>query len=88
VMPAALVDPAEIALLNAVQLAEAAPHRPGSVDGFLQAFLPLIPAINHFFNTVLVMAEDPALRSSRLGLLQRIAALACGCADLSYLEGF
>jgi glycyl-tRNA synthetase len=34
------------------------------------------------------MAEEPAVRQNRLGLLQRIAALADGVADLSKLEGF
>jgi glycyl-tRNA synthetase beta subunit len=37
---------------------------------------------------VLVMAEDPAVRANRLGLLQRIAALGKGVADFSKLEGF
>jgi glycyl-tRNA synthetase len=37
---------------------------------------------------VLVMAEDSAVRSNRLGLLQRVAALSRGIADLSKLEGF
>jgi len=54
----------------------------------LNAFLPMIPAINRFFDDVLVMAEDRSLRENRLGLLQRIAALAGGVADLSHLEGF
>jgi glycyl-tRNA synthetase len=88
VNPAALVEPAEKDLLCCVEKAEVAPRRSGSVEDFLQAFLPMIPAVNRFFDSVLVMAEDPALRSSRLGMLQRIAALAQGCADLSYLEGF
>ena len=61
---------------------------PGSVDDFLNAFVPMIPAVNEFFDKVLVMAEDKALQENRLGLLQRIAALADGIADLSKLEGF
>ena len=48
----------------------------------------MIPAISKFFDDVLVMAEDKALRENRLGLLQRIAALAKGVADFSKLEGF
>ena len=67
---------------------EQKPRAAGSVDDFLNAFLPMIPAINRFFDEVLVMAEDPAARQNRLGLLQRIAALAQGVADLSRLEGF
>ncbi len=44
--------------------------------------------INRFFTDVLVMAEEPAVRQARLGLVQRIAALADGIADLSQLQGF
>ncbi len=86
--PNAFVDAAESAFFDAVQAAEAAPREAGSVDGFFKAFLPAIPAINTFFEAVLVMAEDPAVRANRLGLLQRIAALAAGVADFSRLEGF
>ena len=58
------------------------------MDSLFQAFLPAVPAINRFFEAVLVMAEDPAVRANRLGLLQRVAALAEGTVDLSKLEGF
>jgi glycyl-tRNA synthetase len=37
---------------------------------------------------VLVMDDDKAIRENRLALLQRIAALADGVADMSKLEGF
>ena len=70
--PAAFVDPAESDLYaRLLQAAEAAPRRAGSVEDFFTAFLPLIPVINRFFEAVLVMAEDPAVRANRLGLLQR-----------------
>ena len=81
-------DPAEEALYKVLQVAEAAPRAPGSVDDFLNAFLPLIPAIDRFFDLVLVMVEDEHTRQNRLGLLQRIDALADGVADMSRLEGF
>jgi glycyl-tRNA synthetase beta subunit len=58
------------------------------VDDCLGALLPLIPAISKFFEDVLVMAEDPAARENRLGLLQRIGSLAKGIVDFSKLEGF
>jgi glycyl-tRNA synthetase beta subunit len=48
----------------------------------------MIPAIDQFFDGVLVMAEDRTLRSNRLKLLEKIVALAEGAADLTYLEGF
>jgi glycyl-tRNA synthetase len=83
-----LIEPAEQELYQALLSAEERWRKPGSVDDFLNAFLPVIPAINRFFDEVLVMAEDKHLRENRLGLLQRLAALADGVVDLSYLEGF
>ena len=59
-----------------------------SVDAFLNAFLPMVPVINRFFDEVLVMAESNVLRENRLALLQRISALSEGVVDLSFLEGF
>jgi glycyl-tRNA synthetase len=82
------VEPAEGELYQALTAAEAAPHSAGSVDDFLQAFLPMMPAVNRFFDEVLVMADEERLRQNRLGLLQRIAALAEGIAEMSKLEGF
>jgi glycyl-tRNA synthetase beta subunit len=58
------------------------------VDDFLHAFLTMIPAVNRFFDVVLVMAEQSELRVNRLGLLQRIVRLAGGVAEMSRLEGF
>jgi glycyl-tRNA synthetase len=83
-----LIEPAEAELFTVLNAAEESARAAGSVDGFLEAFMPLIPPINRFFDTVLVMDEDPRLRENRLGLLQRIASLAEGVADLSRLEGF
>ncbi len=85
---ARLHEAAEIALLQALQQAEAHPRQIGSVEDFLSAFDPLVPAITRFFDEVLVMADEVPLRRARLGLLQRIAALSDGVADLSRLEGF
>ncbi|UCD99848.1 MAG: glycine--tRNA ligase subunit beta [Chloroflexota bacterium] len=81
-------EPAERSLFAALLTAENSPRNPGSVDDFLNAFLPLIPNINQFFDQVLVMTEDENQRQNRLGMLQRIAALAEGVADMSKLEGF
>jgi len=88
VLPANFVETAERGLFAALQKAEAFRRRSGSVDDFLTAFLPMIPAVNVFFDQVLVMAEDPKLRENRLGLLQRIVSLAEGIVDLSKMEGF
>ena len=51
-------------------------------------FVPLIPAVNEFFDKVLVMTEDMSVQENRLGLLQRISSLADGIADFGKLEGF
>jgi glycyl-tRNA synthetase len=84
----ALVEAAELDLLTAIERAEGTPRHPGSVDDFLNALLPMIPVINRFFDEVLVMTDDPRQRNTRLGLLQRLSALADGVADMSRLEGF
>ncbi len=62
--------------------------RPSSVDEFLEIVTKLIPSITAFFDKVLVMADDVKVKENRLGLLQKIASLAKGIADLSKLEGF
>ncbi len=59
-----------------------------SVDQFVTEFEPVIPVINSFFDSVLVMDEDTIMRQNRLAMLQRISRLSQGLADFSYLEGF
>lgn len=61
---------------------------PSSVNEFLEIIVTLTPAINSFFDKVLVMAEDKKVKENRLGLLQKISSLSNGIADLSKLEGF
>jgi len=78
----------EVMLFRAITQAEAEKGEIDTVDAFFNALLPLVPVINRFFDEVLVMAEDELVRQNRLALIQRIAALAHGVADLSYLEGF
>ncbi len=88
VNPEAFVEPAERQLFQALLRAENNERRPASVDGFLGIFTPMIPTINQFFDSVLVMSENQDIRQNRLGMLQRIAALPATAADLSKLEGF
>jgi len=83
-----LVEDAERELFATLEKAESTPRSPGSVDDFMKAFLPMIPAVDKFFEQVLVMTEDKNLQQNRLGLLQRITALADGVADMAKLEGF
>jgi len=84
----AFAEKEEQELFKALEKAEKIKRTEGSVDDFLNAFVPMIPAVNAFFDKVLVMAEDKKLQENRLGILQRIAALSRGVADLSKLEGF
>jgi glycyl-tRNA synthetase len=88
VNPKNFAEKSEEALFKTLEKAESAPRQAGSVDDFLNAFVPMIPAVNEFFDKVLVMADDKSLKENRLGLLQRIAALSSGVDDLSKLEGF
>lgn len=81
-----LVEAEEKALYEAIQ--KNAANQPSTVDEFLEIVVKLIPPINAFFDKVLVMAEDEKVRQNRLGLLQKIASLSNGIADLSKLEGF
>jgi glycyl-tRNA synthetase len=69
-------------------LQTAVKDQPSSVDEFLNNVVRLIPAINAFFDKVLVMAEDEKVRRNRLALVGQIARLSDGIADLSKLEGF
>jgi glycyl-tRNA synthetase len=86
--PTLLKEPAEKALQQALQSVKTGEDAPGLVDPFLEKIEILLPQITSFFDDVLVMAEDEQLRENRLGLLQEIAGLANGVADLSRLEGF
>jgi glycyl-tRNA synthetase len=61
---------------------------PSTVDDFLNSIIKLISSINAFFDHVMVMAEDEAVRGNRLALVGQIANLPHGIADLSKLEGF
>jgi glycyl-tRNA synthetase len=73
---------------NLYQTFNLQPSTFNSVDEFLNIVVNLVPSITAFFDKVLVMAEDKAVKENRLGLLQKIANLANGIADLSKLEGF
>ena len=78
--------PAETTLWVAYQAAAAV--QDGTVARLVAALRNLVPAITTFFIDVLVMDEDLAVRHNRLALLQHIASLPKGMADLSHLEGF
>ena len=85
---ALLKEPAEVAL-NAA-LAGAKPRADaafecGDYAASLQSLAALRIPVDAFFNTVMVNAEDPALRTNRLGLLATLHAAMNRVADLSKL---
>lgn len=83
-------DESERALFAALQVAEekAAPLLiAGDYSAVLDAAAELTPSINAFFDAVMVMDEDPAVRGNRLALLQRLAQLPAAVGDLSKLVG-
>jgi glycyl-tRNA synthetase len=82
----ALDLPTEQALWTAYQ--QAAATLDGTVPRVIAALRTLVPVITSFFIEVLVMDEDRTKRENRLALLQHIASIPQGVADLSYLEGF
>jgi glycyl-tRNA synthetase len=86
VRPEALTMPAEKTLWAACQAAAAS--QDGTVPRLVAALCSLVPAITTFFIDVLVMDDDLAVRNNRLALLQHIASVPKGMADLSHLEGF
>ena len=84
-----LVEPAETALWNEV-LARS-PIVATSVESgsnFRAAFSEAAkfgPAVDRFFDDVMVMAEDPGLRTARLRLLRRLEGVMLQLADISEL---
>jgi len=84
--PARLVEAEEKQLYDAMLTSVACSAC--TVDEFLNIIVILMPAINLFFDKVLVMAEDPQVKQNRLALVQSIVSLSTGIADFSKLAGF
>ena len=72
----------------AAALVEAEAAKDGTVETFVASLRALEAPITRLFDAVLIMDDDAAVRENRLALLQRVAGLAGGVADLSVLEGF
>jgi glycyl-tRNA synthetase beta chain len=87
--PALLGDGAERALLSEVERVEgevATLRAARDFPGVLVAVAGLGPAVDRFFDEVLVMAEEPALRANRLALVGRVAALFADLADFRKIQ--
>ena len=85
---ALLAEPAEAGL--AVALSQAGPKADtafaqGDYTASLQALAALKGPVDEFFDSVMVNAEDPALRNNRLALLSHLHAAMNRVADLSRL---
>jgi glycyl-tRNA synthetase beta chain len=80
---------AEISLLDHVERVEgevAEARRARDYATVLRAVASLKPAVDRFFDEVLVMAEDPAVRANRLGLMKRVADLFADVADFRKIQ--
>ncbi|MBN1935507.1 MAG: glycine--tRNA ligase subunit beta [Anaerolineae bacterium] len=86
--PQAITEDATAHLYDALRVAQSTISDRRTVGEVLRAIQKLVPDINAFFDTVLVMDPDPAVRQNRLALVQSVAALTEGVVDLSLLEGF
>jgi glycyl-tRNA synthetase beta chain len=87
--PALLRDEAERRLLSEIERVEGESsslreHR--NYPAVLKNVATLEPAVARFFDDVLVMAEEPALRANRLGLMRRVASLFSDLADFRKIQ--
>jgi glycyl-tRNA synthetase beta chain len=83
-----LAEPAEQALANAVQAVRPTVQNAISSREYqtaLTALATLRDPVDAFFNDVMVMADDLNVRANRLKLLQELAQLMNGVADISCL---
>ncbi len=87
--PALLRDAAEQHLAAEVERVEAeasASRARRDYPAILRAVASLGPAVDRFFEEVLVMAEDPALRANRLALVRRVGDLFGDVADFRKIQ--
>jgi glycyl-tRNA synthetase len=75
-------------LYDALRVSRATISEQRTMGEVLRAIQKLVPTIHAFFDCVLVMHEDAAVRENRLGLVQSVAELTEGVADFTKLEGF
>ena len=87
------IDPSRLAVAEEQSLHAALETLNADLDrsdmhAVLAGLQSLTPHINAFFEAVLVMDDDPAIRSNRLALVGALAGLPNEVADLSLMEGF
>jgi glycyl-tRNA synthetase beta chain len=84
----ALKEPAELALLSALELAssKAMPmFERGDYTGYLKSFAVLKQPVDAFFDSVMVMVKEDELRKNRLALLSDLRQAMNRVADISRL---
>ncbi|YAL82727.1 glycine--tRNA ligase [Dermacoccaceae bacterium W4C1] len=79
-----LTEPSEAALVGAVD--GLADHSGDGITAWLTDASGIVEPLRTFFDDVLVMAEDEAVRASRLGLLQTVVAKAPAGIDWKALD--
>ncbi len=87
--PGLLRDEAEKRLLAEIERVESEAislRERRNYPAVLRNVATLEPAVARFFDDVLVMAEEPALRTNRLGLMRRVAALFADLADFRKIQ--
>jgi glycyl-tRNA synthetase beta chain len=81
-----LQEPAELALWQSylkVQPEVAAAQKNHDYGAALRALASMRFVVDEFFEEIMVMAEDPAIRGNRIALLKRISQLFSSIADIS-----
>lgn len=87
---ALLQAPAEQALASALNEQEGKVNplfEKGDYEQALTSLAGLQSVVDHFFDEVMVMAEDEAIKNNRLALLNRLRELFLKAADISLLSG-
>ena len=87
---ALMADPADVALLGALDIAEPQAKKALEAEQFQDAMVALATLrapIDRFFEEVMVNDEDAAKRAFRLGLLARFRDAVTQVADFSKIEG-
>ncbi|GIH11213.1 glycine--tRNA ligase [Rhizocola hellebori] len=86
VSPADLTEPAEQRLHETVVRMRGSLGEAVDLDRLVSASHELPDAVDDFFDALLVMAEDPAVRATRIGLVASVAELGDGVLDWSELR--
>ncbi|MEP0355533.1 glycine--tRNA ligase subunit beta [Paraglaciecola sp.] len=84
-----LTEAAEVALVNSLEDVEAKIKPLLAVSNYQSTLTHLAELrlpIDAFFDNVMVMSEDEAIKSNRLSLLARLRGLFLSCADISVLN--